>query len=147
MCGRVIPVQDGSEQGAPSATPPVSSDFHHRGPLLTSPLLPGHFLLRLTLLMSSECFPFRPASVSPLRLPNGPMRRRKQREGLGDVSGLRCVRGWKDGEVPVLTVPTAILVTFLSLIQGRHLLSASSVCSDCSECVFMCLNVPIWLRH
>lgn len=26
MCGRVIPVQDASEQGAPSATPPVSSD-------------------------------------------------------------------------------------------------------------------------
>lgn len=29
VCGRVIPVQDGSEQGASSATPPVSSDFHH----------------------------------------------------------------------------------------------------------------------
>lgn len=113
---RVIPVQDGSEQGAPSATPPVSSDFHHAGPLLTSPLLPGHFLLRLTLLMASECFPFRPASVSPLRLSNGSTRRRKQREGLGDVNGLRCERGPKDGEVPVRAVPAGISVTFLSLM-------------------------------
>lgn len=69
------------------------------------------------------------------------MCRRKQRPALGHVSGLRCVRGWQDGEVPALAVSTAILVTFLSLIWGHSLLSVGLL-----RLLSLCLNVRVWLR-
>lgn len=86
---------------------------------LSSPLslwsFPSPFLLLWLLLMSSECFPFRPASVLPSHRPNGSKRRRKQR---GKGREMQMARGRYVGSWMGRFPPSQFLlpfVTFMSL--------------------------------
>lgn len=98
VCGRGSPVQEDSEQGAPSVTPPVNSDFHHRGhPLLCS--LHSHWCLQSVFLFA--CF-----RVSPPLLLMGPCVGKKT-EGRLRRSEWPGVDAWAVGwGVPVLSLPS-----------------------------------------